>query len=596
LLHQVLKSEKGPKVIKYALRAFEENGKKISQSFDAMWEIIQNITLDPDCGKIVFLLDALDECELSEQKRLITKLKLLEQRQNALGISKNVKFFITSRPYWDIEKEFDSLISDIPGIRIKGENQSTSLRSEIDHVIEARVENLNRRFTGQQAKELLLHGLLKAENRTYLWLHLVFDRIESESRIDTEMATSLVQELPPTVDAAYNAILLRSKDQAKATKLLHIVVAATRPLFLLEVGIALYIKEGTRTIAELELQNEEQLQTTLRDLCGLFVTFINDRVYLLHQTAKEFLIARNNLDRPTFDLSSHGNWKHSISIQQSNYLLAQICIWRLQLKAFEESQYQGQDNVYRNFYEYSVVNWTAHFHEANIEYDAEIIPLAVTLCNPNTKEFRRWNLIISSNREELALTTLIVASIFGLQGVVKLLLDMDTVETDSKDKYSRTPLSHAAEKGYETIVKLLLDTGIVDANSKDNSGRTPLLYAAMNGHETIVKLLLDIDIVDADSKDKYGQTPLSYAAMNGHKTIVKLLLDIDIVDADSKDKDGQTPLSYAAMNGHKTIVKLLLDTGIVDAKSKDNFGRMPLSYAAKHGHRAIVTILKSATK
>ena len=143
-LHQIFKSEKGAKVIKYALLAFRETKEKVSQNFEVMWGIIQNIALDPDCGKIVFLLDALDECLSSEQKNLIMKLKRLEQSQTRLGTAKNVKFFITSRPYWNIEKEFDSLIRDIPGIRLKGENQSESLRSEIDLVIKARVKQLNR--------------------------------------------------------------------------------------------------------------------------------------------------------------------------------------------------------------------------------------------------------------------------------------------------------------------------------------------------------------------------------------------------------------------------------------------------------------------
>lgn len=116
LLHQLLASETGGKVIRHALPAFRENKEKTSQNFELMWKIVQDIALDPDCGKIVFLLDALDECQSSEQQNLITKLKRLEQTQIHYGTVKNFKFLITSRPYWDIEKGFDSLISDIPGI------------------------------------------------------------------------------------------------------------------------------------------------------------------------------------------------------------------------------------------------------------------------------------------------------------------------------------------------------------------------------------------------------------------------------------------------------------------------------------------------
>jgi len=114
LLRQILRSGKGANVIKYALPAFWENKEKTFQNFEVMWGIIQNIALYPNCGKIVFLLDALDECLNSEQKNLIMRLKGLEQSQPRLGTTKNVKSFITSRPYWNIEKEFNSLIRDIP--------------------------------------------------------------------------------------------------------------------------------------------------------------------------------------------------------------------------------------------------------------------------------------------------------------------------------------------------------------------------------------------------------------------------------------------------------------------------------------------------
>jgi ankyrin repeat protein len=39
-------------------------------------------------------------------------------------------------------------------------------------------------------------------------------------------------------------------------------------------------------------------------------------------------------------------------------------------------------------------------------------------------------------------------------------------------------------------VKLLIETDKVDVDSKDNDGQTPLSLAAMNGHEAAAKLLL----------------------------------------------------------------------------------------------------------
>jgi ankyrin repeat protein len=54
---------------------------------------------------------------------------------------------------------------------------------------------------------------------------------------------------------------------------------------------------------------------------------------------------------------------------------------------------------------------------------------------------------------------------------------------------SRTPLYWAAGGGHEAVVRLLVERDDVEADSKDGSGRTPLSRAAGQGHEVVVKLL-----------------------------------------------------------------------------------------------------------
>jgi ankyrin repeat protein len=94
---------------------------------------------------------------------------------------------------------------------------------------------------------------------------------------------------------------------------------------------------------------------------------------------------------------------------------------------------------------------------------------------------------------------------------------------ESKPGFTSTTLL-ASYFGHEAVVKLLLATGKVDVDSKDTGyGRTPLSWAAEEGHEAVVKLLLATGKVDVDSKDDYSQTPLSWAAEEGHEAVVKLL-------------------------------------------------------------------------
>ncbi len=57
-----------------------------------------------------------------------------------------------------------------------------------------------------------------------------------------------------------------------------------------------------------------------------------------------------------------------------------------------------------------------------------------------------------------------------------------------KDGNGWTPLLLAAAIGREAVVKLLLDTDRVDVDSKSSS-QTPLSLAAMRRHEVVVRLL-----------------------------------------------------------------------------------------------------------
>jgi ankyrin repeat protein len=185
-------------------------------------------------------------------------------------------------------------------------------------------------------------------------------------------------------------------------------------------------------------------------------------------------------------------------------------------------------------------------------------------------------------------TPLLWAAITGHMGVVKLLLGQD-VDVDLMDsEFGQTPLSWAAQNGHEAVIQLLLDKD-ADVESKDRSGRTPLSWAAWNGHEAVVKLLIKKD-VRVNSKDRNDRTPLLWAAIKGHDAVVKLLLEQGVA-VDSKDTEySRTPLSWAARNGHEAVVKLLLEN-YADVNSKDKYNRTALSWAAIQGHDVVAKLL-----
>jgi ankyrin repeat protein len=601
------------------LDKLDTDGDRLVQSFSELWDILVSASANPKAGETICVLDALDECQDRDRDQLIRAVK-----DFYVGTYKKskLKFLITSRPYDHIRRGFWELEAKLPTIHLSGdgEEEAQKISREIDLVIRKRVGDISeQRSLEKDERSTLMKQLTEFENRTYLWVSLTLDIIENIPGLTKGNIRRVIQHLPPTVDSAYERILDRSLDADKARVLLHIITAAMRPLSLGELSLALAISAGHRTFTDIrdEVEPEDRFRKTLRDLCGLLVVVIDEKVYLLHQTAKEFLVRGNN-SAVNKNVSNVTRWKHSLLPQVSNQILADICTSYL---AFDQNGIEQEV-----FAEYSSCYWTVHFRQACVRDGNQLIIRAKNICNPISEVYHLWSRMYErhGNVVPKGAESIVIVSALGLAGVVKLLLETGNVDVDCKDpEYGKTPLSWAAEEGHEAVVKLLLETEKVDVDSQDSKyGRTPLSWAAERGHEAVVKLLLDTGKVDIDCKSLQNRTPLSFAAENGHEAVVKLLLDTGKVDVECKDYSsgheavvallhdtgkeheecegysfGRTPLSWAAKNGHEAVVKLLLDTEKVDVDCKDSTcGQTPLSWAAKIGHEAVVKLLLDTGK
>jgi hypothetical protein len=121
-------------------------------------------------------------------------------------------------------------------------------------------------------------------NRTYLWITLVFDDfMEKKSNITRKDIINLTKTLPQRVYDVYKKILKKSYNQEMSKKLLHLILGVKRPLSLFEVSVALAFnrQRSWDDVAE-DMILENRIQDIIRDPCGLFITVVNKRVYLLY--------------------------------------------------------------------------------------------------------------------------------------------------------------------------------------------------------------------------------------------------------------------------------------------------------------------------
>jgi ankyrin repeat protein len=629
LLHQLFVSNRHL-VTDAILEHHGAHGNKFVESFSELWKIFITAAGHQET---VCVLDALDECMDTDRKQLINAMT--DAQVNGL------KFLVTSRPYEHVRRQISNRANDeMTSIHLQGDRGETAaaIVQEIQLVVECRIDEIAKSFRLlPDEHELMKQQLNSVPNRTYLWITLIFDGLmEKKSSITKQDIIALTKHLPQGINAAYQKILSKSEDVEKAKRLLHLILAARRPLSLSEMSVALAFdnQRSWNDVAE-EIVSEDRIQDTIRNLCGLFVTVVDKRVYLIHQTAREFLVrdfaeTKEAGSRNFKSLRTHNGTATDLIVQNFTYLLMIISsmvepilhrIWLFMTRSWQQSMDLTHSNsvlaetcisyLHSSFakendslLEYSAFYWPDHYLQAEKSCQEALGKMTQDLCMLSIRSL--WTGIHAEHDRIPGLigSSLCLAAALGLDRAVTMFLHEHNCpgresenDIDLKDDCGQTPLSWAARKGHDSVVMLLEATGKADIDSKDNSGQTPLSWAAENGHDAVVRLLIATGNVDVNWKDKdFGQTPLSWAAENGHEPVVKLLIATGKADINSKDNFGQTPLSYAARNGYEAVVGLLEATGKADVDTKDSSGQTPLICAAENGHDGAVRLLIATGK
>jgi len=639
ILHQLFSQNN--KLLRHAIPEYKRNRSKLPGLFNELWSIFISAAADPDAGSVVCILDALDECAES------TRLPLMRRLANFClnpELGTRLKFIIVSRPYASISDTFWEENPNVASIQLMGENETEmeDIRVEIDFVIEAKVKQFksrrNHKGVYDDAHIVVQEKLRSIENRTYLWVALIFPELEKKAGFAKSRLLQLIENIPKSVDEAYERILNQSTDREQARKLLHIVVAAKRPLNLMEMNIALSMKEGASSLEDLEIEHEPSFQTTVRNLCGLFVAIRDSTIYLIHQTAKEFLVARNTTSDHASSVPGLNCWKHSLGPANSNLVLAIICISYLSFDVFEcdplvlreedntntEDKEDGEEKDgregdrskhnsegsqrnlsrtredYRDvvinyvamhpFLAYAAYHWSFHLREAESLDDIATQKAALIICASHSDRLQTWFRVyrvlkgypLSQCPDP---TDLMVASYVGLEAMVKSCLTQGA-EINAKDTALRcTPLVFAAVEDHEAIVKILLETG-ADPDIQNDHGDSALMIAVCWRSEPNVKVLLESH-ADPNIKNDVGDTALTLAARKSNETVVKMLLESN-ADPNIQDERGRTALVRAARSSDETVVKMLLEND-ADPNLQDESGETALSTAA---HMENVTIVQ----
>jgi hypothetical protein len=279
LLHQLFTTN--TTLFKHATTELRNKGQKFMEEFNTLWKIFTKAVTDSSCGNIICVIDGLDECDESTRVLFINSLVKFHSTRGGLGTNNTVvKFIVSSRPHSSIE----SRLRELP--RIKLEDETDAINTDISQFIGAKLNELaSTKILSNSEQARLKKRLINNPNRTFLWVSLIFNLLrdtDSETKIK-----KIIDNLPGNLETVYEKILEQSPNPEKAKEILHLVLAAVRPLTLAELNVALGIRPDHKSVEDLRRNLHFSTDSAVKSLCGGFVKIIDSKIYLAHHTAKE---------------------------------------------------------------------------------------------------------------------------------------------------------------------------------------------------------------------------------------------------------------------------------------------------------------------
>ena len=575
ILHQLF--DQNSSLITHAMFRYKKDGPELRSSMAGLWQVFQQAVADPIAGPVIVVLDALDECLEEDFRDLMQRILAQFPNENS-----KLKYLLTSRPYTQIISEFHHVGNSFPNVWIPGEEESETISQEVNLVIKYRVAQLaQRKRLSHKMRDYLEKKLQGANHRTYLWAYLVFDDLEKDFKATEKGIDAALLNPPRTVNEAYAKILTKSQNYDKARIALNIILAAIRPFTVREMNIAMEVEENDggylKSVEDLDLEEDDRFQLRLRSWCGLFISIHHERIYFMHQTAREFLLSSEVSNRGVISAIAPQQWRTTLC--QAHYLLAKICMayWKL----LSSNKIQAPNGSEVREYGYYFKRWHVHFRLAGVQPSDALVSVAMNFYDPKSNCYHAamWyngpdHSFWLEKREVFEWEDIGLAAFFGHDAIVHNFILNGTDVNKPCSRRLDKPLSCAVAQGHETTVKLLLMNGAEVNKLGGYTSNPSLVEAVRRRYEGVVKVLIEYG-ADVDLKTRVvDRGPLFYAVGIENQTIAELLLDGG-AQVDPRDTFGQTPLLYAARNGDTKAVKLLLDYGAA-VNAKDSDKRTPL--------------------
>ncbi|KAL2015568.1 hypothetical protein VTK56DRAFT_5217 [Thermocarpiscus australiensis] len=245
-------------------------------AFIALSGAFESMLKDPDLSPVYFIVDALDECEegLTDLIQLLT---------NSLAFTEKVKWLVSSRPI----VELSTPSTAVSLVELDTQKLEQPVNAYINNKLSAFVGKPG--YTKQVLDDVSVEILERAGN-TFLWVWFVFQELGKTNKfgkllLNGRDALAAVKKFPPGLSRVYGRIMniidgggVGDPQVGYPQYCKNVLAAATlalRPLTLSELAV----------LADLP----SDMSRTIVEDCGSFLTVKEETVYLIHQSAKDYL-------------------------------------------------------------------------------------------------------------------------------------------------------------------------------------------------------------------------------------------------------------------------------------------------------------------
>jgi hypothetical protein len=155
----------------------------------------------------------------------------------------------------------------------------------VNAYIDDRVSQLESLQDNDAPRDQVRHILRQKAAATFLWVALVVQGLRTVASWDV---LDVLEEMPTGLEELYARMMkqiqrLKRGNPELCRLMLSTATLAYRPLHLLELGVLAGLPE--------KISNKVQRVRELVSMCGSFLTLRDDRVYIIHQSAKEYLMS-----------------------------------------------------------------------------------------------------------------------------------------------------------------------------------------------------------------------------------------------------------------------------------------------------------------